>query len=65
MVALDTRLGCLEANLPPDSDSYRLIKAADDAIELLFHLDAKFPLWKFITTPSWRRFVKAMDTVTE
>jgi hypothetical protein len=62
---LDARLGCLKPNLAADSEPYRLIHAADEAFELLFKLDGGIPLWKYITTPSWKRFVKAMDVFTK
>ncbi|KAF4523553.1 hypothetical protein B566_EDAN012001 [Ephemera danica] len=65
MVALDTRLGCLQSNLPADSEPYRLIHAADEIVELFFTLNLKFPLWKFVSTPSWRRFVRTLDFFTE
>ncbi|KAF4523551.1 hypothetical protein B566_EDAN011999 [Ephemera danica] len=65
MIALDTRLGCLETNLDPESEPYRLINASMDVFDLLFHLDAKFQLWKYVTTPTWRRFVQANDVFVE
>ncbi|KAF4523552.1 hypothetical protein B566_EDAN012000 [Ephemera danica] len=62
MVALDTRLGCLQSNLPADSEPYRLINAAGEIFEVFIHLNLKFPLWKYVSTPTWRRFVRALDT---
>ncbi|KAF4523554.1 hypothetical protein B566_EDAN012002 [Ephemera danica] len=65
MVTLDARIGCLQSNLPIDSEPYRLINAADQVFDLLFELEFRIPFWKLISTPKWRRFVKALDVFTE
>ncbi|XP_049785635.1 probable cytochrome P450 301a1, mitochondrial isoform X2 [Schistocerca cancellata] len=61
LVALDTRLGCLDGNLPPDSEPQRIIEAAHTAFDCMLKLDVRPSPWKYISTPAWRRMVKAQD----
>ncbi|KAF4526692.1 hypothetical protein B566_EDAN010122 [Ephemera danica] len=65
LVALDTRLGCLEPNLAPDSDPQRMIHAAIAIFQCAFDLDMKIPIWKLLSTPTWRNFVKQCDAFVE
>lgn len=65
MVALDTRLGCLDKNLKPDSEPQRIINSVQVFFESIELLDFQFPFWKYFSTPNWKRYVKAMDTFTE
>lgn len=60
-VALDTRLGCFEPNLKPDSEPQKMIDAVQVMFEAFYHLDLKPSLWRLVSTPLWRRFVVAMD----
>ncbi|KAK7793316.1 hypothetical protein R5R35_011524 [Gryllus longicercus] len=64
-VALDTRLGCLAADLRPGSDPQRLMDAAHTVFECFVLLDFTPSLWRYVSTPAWRRFVRAMDTFTD
>ncbi|XP_049812226.1 probable cytochrome P450 301a1, mitochondrial [Schistocerca nitens] len=61
LVALDTRLGCLEGNLPPDSEPQRMIEAAHTVFDCMLKLDLQPSPWRYISTPNWRRMVKAQD----
>jgi hypothetical protein len=54
-VALDTRLGCLESNLEPDSEPQKVIDSVQTQLDYLHKMEIKFLLWKFVSTPSWRR----------
>ncbi|KAF4531646.1 hypothetical protein B566_EDAN006577 [Ephemera danica] len=59
LVALDTRLGCLEPYLAPDSDPQRMINITQEIFNCTFELDLKVPYWKYFSTPTWRTFVKS------
>lgn len=61
--ALDTSLGCLEKGWDPESDPEKLIINTRTLLHSINHLDFGFspPIWKYITTPAWRNFVKSMD----
>ncbi|XP_065345992.1 uncharacterized protein LOC135943381 [Cloeon dipterum] len=65
LIALDTRLGCLEPNLAPDSEAQRMIDAVINVFSLSFDLDFKIPFWKFINTPAWKNFVKYEEEVLQ
>jgi len=63
-IFLDAKLGCLEENLPADSDTNRLIKAVDVALgQDASELAGGMPIWKYIATPSYKRFDKASDEI--
>nr|AVL92863.1 CYP450 [Locusta migratoria] len=61
LVALDTRLGCLDGNLPPDSEPQRLIDAVQVMFDSIYRLEMRLSPWKLVSTPTWRRFVRALD----
>jgi hypothetical protein len=65
LIALDTRLGCLEPNLAKDSDAQRMIDAVVNVFILSFDLDFKIPIWKLISTPTWKKFVKYEEDILE
>lgn len=60
-VALDVRLGCLDPNLPPDSEPQQIIDAAKYALRNVATLELKAPFWRYIPTPLWTRYVNNMD----
>jgi hypothetical protein len=60
-VALDTRLGCLNSNLEPDSEPQKMIDSIQTQFDCIHKMEMKFPVWKFVSTPTWRRYVKAAD----
>ncbi|KAG8226452.1 hypothetical protein J437_LFUL003444 [Ladona fulva] len=64
MVALDTRLGCLQANLEPDSEPQKMIEAVNDVFTTSEILELRPPVWKIISTPTWKRFSRAHDYFT-
>ncbi|XP_046391143.1 probable cytochrome P450 49a1 [Ischnura elegans] len=64
-VALDTRLGCLRENLPQDSEGQKMIDAVGDFFDCLFDLEMGLSIWKYYSTPSWKRFVRALDIFLE
>ncbi|XP_047115025.1 probable cytochrome P450 301a1, mitochondrial isoform X2 [Schistocerca piceifrons] len=61
LVALDSRLGCLEPNLPADSEPQKMIDAVQFILDATFKLEFRLSPWKLISTPTWRRYVKALD----
>ncbi|XP_071452702.1 probable cytochrome P450 49a1 [Hetaerina americana] len=64
-VALDTRLGCLAPNLPPDSEPQKMINAVGDFFDCIFSLEVEIPFWKIYPTATWKRFVNALDIFLE
>ncbi|XP_065369515.1 probable cytochrome P450 301a1, mitochondrial [Calliphora vicina] len=64
-VALDTRLGCLEPNLTPDSEPQQIIDAAKYALRNVATLELKAPYWRYFPTPLWSRYVKNMNFFVE
>jgi len=66
MIALDTRLGCLEEiNLAKDSDAQRMIDAVGNVIQLGFELDFKVPIWKLFSTPKLKQFNNYQQVIME
>ncbi|XP_050327103.1 probable cytochrome P450 301a1, mitochondrial [Bactrocera neohumeralis] len=64
-VALDTRLGCLETNLSPDSEPQQIIDAAKYALRNVATLELKAPYWRYFPTPLWTHYVKNMNFFVE
>lgn len=64
-VALDTRLGCLESNLSPDSEPQQIINAAKYALRNVATLELKAPYWRYFPTPLWTHYVKNMNYFVE
>jgi hypothetical protein len=65
LVALDTRLGCLDGTLTPDSEPQQIIDAAKYALRNVATLELKAPYWRYIPTPLWTRYVNNMDFFVE
>jgi cytochrome P450 family 49 subfamily A len=64
-VALDTRLGCLEPKLAPDSEPQRIIDSVQRQFDCMYKMEMKLPIWKFVSTQTWRKYVKATDVFLE
>ena len=64
-IALDTRLGCLDSNLAPDSEPQKMIDSVQVQFESLLKLEFGIPIWKYVSTPTWRKFVKSADVFAE
>lgn len=62
-VALDDRLGCL------DDNSSRETQELIDAINTFFInvpvLELKIPFWRLFHTPTFKKYIEALDTITE
>lgn len=65
LVALDTRLGCLEPNLDANSEPIQLINAAKYALRNVATLELKAPYWRYFPTPLWTKYVNNMDFFVE
>lgn len=65
LVALDTRLGCLEPNLSPESETQHIIEAAKFALRNVAVLELKAPYWRFFPTPLWTKYVNNMNYFVE
>lgn len=64
-VALDTKLGLLRGDLDPNSESYKMIDAVHTVFESMYKLDFLPSLWKQVSTPTYRKFIKSMNFFTE
>ncbi|XP_023942759.2 cytochrome P450 CYP12A2 [Bicyclus anynana] len=58
VVALGGRLNCLDPNLPDDSPAKKLIVTVHDIFKILHELDFTPSLWKYITTPTYKKGIK-------
>ncbi|KAK5643431.1 hypothetical protein RI129_007276 [Pyrocoelia pectoralis] len=64
-VALDARLGCLDPNLPSNSEPQRIIDAAKYALRNVAILELKFPFWRYFPTTIWRKYINNMNYFVE
>lgn len=58
-------LGLLDSNLAPDSAEQTFINDVLEFFVLMNELDVKVSLWKWISTPTWKRYVKILDRILE
>ncbi|XP_078680497.1 putative cytochrome P450 CYP44 [Branchiostoma floridae x Branchiostoma belcheri] len=64
LVVLGKRLGCLTLDqLAEDSDAQRMISAILDFFFYFAKLEMSLPVYKYISTPAWKKFVRANDTM--
>lgn len=64
-IALDTRLGCFEKDLKPDSEPQKMIDAVQVQFDAMLKLEMGLPIWKIISTAAWRDLVKSTDYFVE
>ncbi|GLV43434.1 Cytochrome P450 301a1 [Carabus blaptoides fortunei] len=64
-IGLDKRLGLLDSNLSPDSQEQTFINDVLEFFILMNELDVKVSLWKFYSTPTWKRYVKILDRIVD
>jgi hypothetical protein len=64
-IALDKRLGCLEPHLAPDSEPQKMIDCVQEQFDCMYKMEFKVPLWKYVSTPAWRKFVEVSDKFAE
>ncbi|XP_059480106.1 probable cytochrome P450 301a1, mitochondrial [Neocloeon triangulifer] len=65
LIALDTRLGCLDPNMKPDSVPQKMITAIHQLFTDMHILEMKSMVWHFIPTPTFKRFIKNSDLLLE
>ncbi|CAH1248617.1 CYP27A1 [Branchiostoma lanceolatum] len=64
LVILGKPLGCLTLDqLAEDSDAQRMISAVLEFFLYFAKLEMAPPLYQYISTPAWKKFVKCMDTM--
>ncbi|OXU24592.1 hypothetical protein TSAR_011043 [Trichomalopsis sarcophagae] len=61
-VALDVRLGCLDGEHAP-RETQELINAVLVFFKNVGVLELKIPFWKFFSTPTWRKYINALDVI--
>jgi cytochrome P450 family 49 subfamily A len=65
-VALDIRLGCMDEGVSSStSDTQKLIDAVITFFTNVGVLELKFPFWRLFSTPRWKQYISALDTITE
>ncbi|KAE8743189.1 Cytochrome P450 CYP12 [Frankliniella occidentalis] len=63
LVALDAKLGCISDN--PNPDGAKMVQCSHTVFDSMYKLDVLPSPWKFVSTPHFRKFTKAMDGITE
>uniref|UniRef100_A0A1A9W2D9 Cytochrome P450 n=1 Tax=Glossina brevipalpis TaxID=37001 RepID=A0A1A9W2D9_9MUSC len=64
VVALDKQLGLINENRN-NSEAKKLFVALNEFISLLYEIEFKPSLWKYIHTPTFKRLMGALDTLQE
>ncbi|XP_042145701.1 LOW QUALITY PROTEIN: probable cytochrome P450 301a1, mitochondrial [Ixodes scapularis] len=59
--SLDTRIGFLSVPLDPLSDGAMILRDMNDAFACLQIFGYRFPYFRYLRTPTWKRFERAMD----
>nr|QST15056.1 CYP362A3 protein [Diaphanosoma celebensis] len=65
VVALNTRLGCLNPNLDADSEAQKMITAVNVSFKNMAELELSIPFWRFINTPKLKELFSAQDYFIE
>lgn len=61
VLALNTRLGCLQGGLSSDSEQQRLVEAASETHRIIMVTENGLPFWKVWNTPAYRKLVDSQD----
>ncbi|XP_052899594.1 probable cytochrome P450 12a5, mitochondrial [Anopheles moucheti] len=62
VLALDTRLGVLESD--QSQEAKKIIGLVRDLFELTYVLDVEMSLWKYFSTPSYKKLMRVFDDLT-
>nr|XP_018918048.1 PREDICTED: probable cytochrome P450 49a1 [Bemisia tabaci] len=62
-VALDVRLGCLDGS-KMQTETQELIDAVNTFFKNVGVLELKVPFWKLFSTPTWNKYINALDKIT-
>nr|WCC58045.1 cytochrome P450 [Pharsalia antennata] len=60
-VSLNTRLGCLEPNLPKHSESQRIIDSINTFFWNVAEVELKMPVWRIYKNKSFRKYIGALE----
>ncbi|XP_018570997.1 probable cytochrome P450 49a1 [Anoplophora glabripennis] len=60
-VSLNTRLGCLEPNLPKHSESQRIIDSINTFFWNVAEVELKMPVWRVYKNKSFRKYIGALE----
>lgn len=60
-IALDVRLGCLKNAI---GETQELIDAVNTFFKDVVILELKIPFWRLMSTPTWKEFIRSLDTIT-
>jgi cytochrome P450 family 49 subfamily A len=47
------------------SETQQLIDAVITFFSNVGALELKFPFWRIVSTPTWKKYINALDTITE
>ena len=64
-VGLNTRLGCLNRNLAPNSEAQKMIDAVLTSFSALSEMIFSIPIWKYYMTKDAKMLFEAQDFFTE
>ncbi|XP_050079175.1 cytochrome P450 CYP12A2-like [Anopheles maculipalpis] len=62
VLALDTRFGVLKSD--QSQEARQIIGLVRDIFELTYHLDVEMSVWKYFSTPSYRKLMRVFDDLT-
>ncbi|KAF7270578.1 hypothetical protein GWI33_016469 [Rhynchophorus ferrugineus] len=60
-VALNTRLGCLDVELPRESESQRIIDSINTFFWNVAEVELKMPVWRVYQNKAFRKYIGALD----
>ncbi|XP_049873861.1 cytochrome P450 CYP12A2-like isoform X2 [Pectinophora gossypiella] len=65
LVGLGSRLGALGDDMTDDHPARKLMKCAKDILQLSFKLEVGLSPWRYISTPTYRKLMRTVDTQWE
>lgn len=65
LVIFNTRLGCLDSNLPRDSVNMKLVQAVTDTFDASNKLETGLQMYRFFPTLTYRKLEKAQLTIAK
>ncbi|XP_072391690.1 probable cytochrome P450 49a1 isoform X1 [Diabrotica undecimpunctata] len=60
-VSLNRRLGCLEPNLPHDSESQKIINSINTFFWNVAEVELKLPIWRVYKNNSFKKYIGALE----
>nr|APH81397.1 cytochrome P450 CYP3020A1 [Tigriopus kingsejongensis] len=65
VIALNQRVGCLEVDLPPESEQLKIINGVSTILKTTADLDNGIHFWKYFPSSSFKAFTEACDIFKE